>query len=284
MSLTSHTTLIDTAIHRIGIGTWKMGGGMYPDKTPFPIYGTEEVEIAAIRYAIEQGQNHIDTAQMYGAGHTEVIVGEAIKPFNRQKLFIATKFTKSFSTRKAIIAQAHQMLARLQTSYIDLLYMHAPWQPDVSIPDCIQGMNDCIDQGLVRGIGVSNFSLEEVQLACRVSKHPISAVQNAFSLFDRSRSPAELRDFCVQNNIVFVAFRPLGGGVVPVTLQQRLDTLAKTYKCSISQLALYWVLQHQNIITIPKASKPAHIMDNLAALHLEIPSTVVDELTAMVTV
>lgn len=256
-------------IHPVGIGTWLMGGGMFTDKIPFAVYGGEEKEIEAIRYSLSKGQNHIDTAQMYGMGHTEEIVGNAIQGFDRSKIFLASKIWRTHALRLSVVKQVAEMLKRLQTTYLDLLYMHAPW-PEVDLEQCIQGINDAVDRGLVRAVGVSNFNLEQVEQAIAASKYPIAALQNHYSLTYRSEFSPELRALCRTHTITFVAYKPLERKKLTDNPLPLITKLAKKYQKTPAQVILNWVISQEGVVAIPKASWKKHIDENLGALTFEI--------------
>ncbi len=260
----------DTRVNPIGIGTWMMGGGYLEGKIPFASYGNELHEIEAIRYSISKGQNHIDTAHMYGAGHTEEIVGQAIAQIDRSALFIASKVWKSHCTRLAVPHSILESLRRLQIKQLDIVYAHYAFK-ESPMEEYIGGLNDAVDQGLTRFIGVSNFSLEELKQAISLSKHPITAIQNHFNVLHKSEFPVELQEFCNANNIAMVAYRPLGRGMLTheCTNQIVID-LAIKYGKSTAQIALNWVLSHDNMHAIPKASKTENVDSNLEALTFDL--------------
>ena len=258
-------------VNPIGIGTWMMGGGIYREsKTTYAIYGTESAEISAIRHSIELGQNHIDTAQMYGAGHTEEVVGEAIEELDREALFIASKVWKSHATKTAVPYAIKDMLQRMKLGYLDLVYIHAPF-PEVEMAEYIEGLNNAVDAGLTTYIGVSNFNLEQLKKAVELSKHPITAVQNHFNLLYKAEFPTEMREFCVDNDIAMVAYRPLGRKMLAdeCTNKVMLD-IAKKYQKTPAQIALNWLVSQTGMHAIPKASNIDNIKENVDALEFVI--------------
>src|SRR5690606_20459801 len=105
----------------MGCSVWK------EIKTSFAYYSYDKENIEAIRYSISKGSNYIDGAQFYGAGHTDEIIGEAIKGFDRSKLFLASKIWKSYVLRNAVVPATRDILRKIQTDYLDLLYIHAPF-------------------------------------------------------------------------------------------------------------------------------------------------------------
>jgi diketogulonate reductase-like aldo/keto reductase len=253
-------------LHPIGIGTWGMGGTRLKDGAIFAEYDHDEREIAAVRYALEQGQNHIDTAQLYGAGHTEEIVGKAIAEHPRENIFLASKVWKSHAFRTAVPHAVEGMLRRLDTDYLDLLYVHAYFDA-VPMEEYILGLNDVVDSGMTRHIAVSNFTLEQLKKALSLTRHPLVANQVHYNLLERRYAPAELLQFCRKENIAVVAYRPLERKrLADNNESETLREMAERYQVKVSQIALNWLLVQDNVIPITKASSAEHIDENLASL------------------
>lgn len=258
-------------IHPIGIGTYLMGGGVYPEtKQSFADYSTDKNEIEAIRYSIRKGQNHIDGAQFYGAGHTDELIGEAIKGFQREKLFIASKIWKSHALRNAVVPATKDILKRMQVKYLDLLYIHAPFT-EVSMYEYIMGLNDALDTGLVKNIGVSNFDLDQLKQAMEISKHPIVANQIRYNVLYKTKAVRELLNFCNVNDILIVAYRPIERRLLADnTVNDVVLQVARKYSKTPAQIALNWLITQKNIVSIPKASRVEHIDENLKATDFEL--------------
>jgi diketogulonate reductase-like aldo/keto reductase len=248
-------------VHPVGIGTWLMGSGIYPDKTHYAAYGNEEQEITAIRYSLSLGQNHIDTAQIYGIGHTEEIVGEAIHGYDRKKLFIASKLWKSHLKGDAILRAIEGMLARLKTPYLDLVYLHGYWEEYEPVKEQLKGLKKALDRKLIKAIGVSNFTLEQLRSACQITY--IAAIQNYYSLTNRAWATPELLSFCRKEQIAFVAAKPLERGML--LSQDFFLPLCKKYNKTPAQIALAWLLNQENVHVIPKASEKKHVEENITA-------------------
>lgn len=145
-------------ISALGLGTWKMGGNFQPDRSRDREY------IEAITYAIGKGITHIDTAELYGAGHAEELVGQAIKKFERKKLFITTKVSPHHLSYQGIVDACGRSLKRLNTSYIDLYLIHWP-NPLTSMKNAMSAFDDLVKDKKIRYIGVSNFSVRQFQNA-----------------------------------------------------------------------------------------------------------------------
>jgi diketogulonate reductase-like aldo/keto reductase len=269
MSKTYHTKRIGEAeVHPIGIGTWGMGGARWEDDSICADYDNDRREIEAIRYALSRGQNHIDTAQIYGAGHTEELVGEAIKGFDRDALFIASKVFKSHAKRSATPRAVEGMLARLGIRRLDLLYVHAPWD-GIPMEAYIGGLNDALTAGLTKRLGVSNFSVEQLERAMQISRHPIVANQIHYNLIERSFATEECLSFCRREGIAVVAYRPLERRLLADrTEEPMLRELAGKYGKSPAQIALAWLTAQEGVVPIPKASQGSHIDENLASLEV----------------
>lgn len=265
-------------VHPIGIGTWGMGGDRFADDTIYADYRYDEREIEAIRYSIGMGQNHIDTAAIYGAGHTEEIVGRALRGMDRERLFIATKVWRSHSLRNAVPHSAEDSLRRLGISQLDLLYIHAPWDA-VPSDEYIGGLCDAQAAGLTRAIGVSNFSLEQLEEAIRLSTYPIVANQVHYNLLNHGPVTEDMREFCRKHGITIVAYRPIERRALadrtksPVVLD-----IAAEVGCTPAQLSIAWLLAQQGVVTIPKAGQSEHIDENLSALHVRLSEPILRRL------
>lgn len=246
-------------LHPIGIGTW--GFGAYPTYSP----GTEG-EISAIRHAVSLGQNHIDTAEMYENGGAEQLVGQAIASLGREELFIASKLWKNHVAKSTVRPAVKAMLRRLNTDYLDMLYIHAPWF-DAPWQEAIPQIDELIDEGLVRHFGVSNFNTARLQEALDRTSHTITANQMHFSCIHQQEVTPELRQLCETNGVTIVSYMPLEKGdalnnsaVTKLALQKRVST---------AQVALAWVLANQ-ALPIPKASNVRHIEQNAKAHQIQL--------------
>jgi len=222
--------------------------------------------VAAVEYALSLGQNHIDTAEMYANGRAERVVGEAIKSVERDDIFIATKLWKNHVANDAVRPAVEAMLERLGASYIDLLYIHAPWF-DAPWQEAIPQICQLIDEGVVRYIGVSNFNAVRLQEALDLSTYPIAANQMHYSFGHRSEVTPELKELCAANNVTIVAYSPLERG--DLTSNRELLALADKYHAPSNQVALAWLLS-QGTLPIPKAQQPSHIEENAKATDVRL--------------
>lgn len=248
-------------LNPIGIGTWKMGGHMLPS-----ILGKKDSdEVAAIKYSIELGQNHIDTAEMYGSGKAEKLVAKAIEGTDRSKLFIASKIWRQHANRRSVVPAVEKILERLQTDHLDLIYVHYPW-PDMK--GYIAGLNDVVEKGLAKNIGVSNFNLEQLKQAVELSERPVVANQVLYNVYKRGLVTDEMLAYCRENDIMIVAYTPLENIVDKEG--ELLKELAEKYDRSVAQIALNWLIVQENVVTIPKAVEKEHIEDNIGTLDFKL--------------
>lgn len=241
-------------LHPVGIGTW--GYGEYPLFSP----GTQS-EVEALRQAIKLGQNHIDTAEMYAHGGAESVVGQAIKDTRREDIFIASKLWKNHVASGTVRPAVDAMLKRMDTNYLDLLYIHMPWF-DAPWQDTVPQIGALIDEGVVRYFGVSNFNAGRLGEALKLTRHPIAANQLHFSYLHQQEVTPELRQLCVSNEIALFAYMPLEKGELlkhPVIIEA-----AQRHGITPAQFGLAWILSHQTT-PIAKAVRTQHIEQNASA-------------------
>ncbi|MFH1248725.1 MAG: aldo/keto reductase [archaeon] len=247
----------DLKLPSIGIGTWGMGGWLEKDTS----YDSECVY--AIKTAIKLGMTHIDTAEVYANGHAEEIVSKAIAGMQRNKLFITTKVYRNHLHYNDVISAAKRSLRRLKTDYIDLYLIHWP-NPKVPLKETIRAMDYLIGAGVVKNIGVSNFSLKLLKEAQSYTKNKIVANQVEYSLLKRNAGE-KLLEYCKQNDIFLIAYQPLAGGKLAKKGYKLLDEMAKKYQKTQAQVAINWLISQDNVITIPKAMTAKHVRENSIA-------------------
>lgn len=270
------------------------------------IYGPpdDDRSIATIHRAIELGANFIDTADMYGQGSNEELVGRALAD-RRDKAILASKFgnlrlpdgKSGVNGRPEYAAEAcEKSLQRLQTDVIDLYYLHRV-DPEVPIEETIGGMKKLIEQGKVRYIGLSEAGAQTIRRAH--ATHPIDALQSEYSLWSRDLE-AEIIPACRELGIGLVPYAPLGRGFLTATIRsfddlaekdrrkdmprfqdgnreqnlQLLSALEETaakHGCTAAQVALAWVLaQGDDVVPIPGTKRPERVEENLAALEVSL--------------
>ena len=177
-------------IPMLGIGTWKMWGATTHDKN-----NDDAKDIAALQYAISQGLICIDSAEMYAEGYSETLLGKAIAYTPREELFLSSKVRGDNCSYTAIKNACQNSLKRLGVEYLDLYYIH--WRDEqFSLKDAMRAMNELVDEGYIRYIWVSNFSVESLKEAQQYSQYPIVANQVHFNLKYREPEKSWLIEYC----------------------------------------------------------------------------------------
>ena len=242
------------------MGTWEMGGRMHADSSG----DTEAVE--ALRLGLGLGMTLIDTAEMYGAGHSEEVVSKALEDW-RKPVFVASKVSPSHFAHDDLLRSAGKSLERLRRKQIDLYQLHWP-NTRVPISQTMKAMEKLVHDGLVRYIGVSNFSVAQMREAqAALSKEEIVSNQVEYSLVDKAVEE-EILPYCQKERLTLIAYSPLGQGRIASGRGESftvLDRVAARLGKSRSQIALNWLLQHESVVVIPKASDKTHVTENASA-------------------
>jgi len=222
-----------------------------------------ERSLQAIKTGLSCGINFIDTAELY---YTEEIVGEAIKDVKRDELFIATKVSYPYHfSYDGVMKACEGSLKRLGTNYIDLYQFHFPFRLS-KIGEMMKAMEKLVNQGKIKYIGVSNFTLEQMKLAMQsTSKYEVVSNQVDYSLANR-RIEKDLLPYCEREGIAVIAYYPLAHGKLTKN-SELLGNLKKLYPDKTnSQLALNWLISRSEVVfPIPRASNPAHVEENCGA-------------------
>jgi diketogulonate reductase-like aldo/keto reductase len=243
----------------LGLGTWGMGGRENPDKA------RDAETVTVIRMAVELGLTHLDTAEYYGAGHAEELVGEAIEGIDRSKLFITSKVWLNHLHKEDLLRSIKASLKRLGVDHVDLYLVHWP-NPDVQLKETMSAMEECVREGYTRFIGVSNFSaqlMEDAQSHLKDTKLVVNQVQ--YSLLDQ-KPRMELLPACRKIGVNLVAYRPLERGAILQTPNPVMDEITEAYGKTRVQVALNWLIAQDSVFTIPKSTNPIHLMEFMGAL------------------
>ncbi len=242
------------------MGTWEMGGRMHADSS-----GDSDA-IEALRLGLGLGMTLIDTAEMYGAGHSEEVVSKALEDW-RKPVFVASKVSPSHFAHDDLLRSAGKSLERLRRKQIDLYQLHWP-NTRVPISQTMKAMEKLVRDGLVRYIGVSNFSVAQMKEAqAALSKDEIVSNQVEYSLLDREVEE-EILPYCQKERLTLIAYSPLGQGRIASGRGESftvLDRVAARLRKSQSQVALNWLLQHESVVGMPKASDKTHVTENASA-------------------
>ena len=244
----------------LGFGTWKMG--------QVTTYGSSETDVDSIKTiqaAVEHGIVHIDTAELYGDGYVEEMLGEALKNVERSKLFITSKVKGQSATKAGIRNAITRSLKRLNTEYLDLYLIH---YRDLNLPveEGILAMNDLIDEGLIRNLGVSNFNVDSMQKSLAVTKHPVAVNQVQYNLQHREAEANGVLEFCQKNDIILEAWgpvRPINKETIDIPV---IKEICDKYSASPHQVAINWLISQLNVTTLFKTNHVERMQENLASL------------------
>lgn len=253
----------------VGLGTWKIGGEMTAD------YSHDDEAIDIIRKAIKMGYSHIDTAQMYGGGHTEELVGKAIRPFKREDLLITTKVWSNNLRYRDVLYEFDISLKKLDTDYVDLFLIHWP-NPVIPLKETFRAFNEIVKSGRVKYVGVSNFSIKQLKRAQAFSDIPISSNQVEYSVLSREPESTGLLAYCQKNHILLIAYEPLGKG--RLLHHPGLKRIADESNATLAQIAIHWLIRKPKVITIPMSSKEDHLRENLEAVDLKLSVEILESL------
>jgi len=245
---------------KIWLGTWRMGGDIAPDPN-----NDDQKDIETIKYAISKGITQIDTSESYAGGKAEILIGEAIKAFPRDKVFIATKVREYNLSYDKIFMSCENSLKRLNTLYIDLYYIHKQ-SPNIPIEEIAKALNKLLDMDIIKHIGLSNVGVDTIKKYARLLNSPIYAVQNQYNLVCRESQRKGIIDYCRKNGIRFIAWRPImllypgsPDPFYPPGTYKLLDEIANKYNKTNIQIAVKWLLQQDGVSIVFKSSNKNHI-------------------------
>ncbi|GIL38951.1 aldo/keto reductase [Roseiterribacter gracilis] len=252
-----------THIPALGQGTWKMGERA----------ADRAREVAALQHGIDLGLTLIDTAEMYGEGGAEKIVGEAIRG-QRDKIFLVSKVYPHNASKSGVVAACERSLQRLGVEQIDLYLLH--WRGAPKLADTLAGFETLRDQGKIARWGVSNFDLDDMEELAALPGGDACATNQVLYNLSRRGIEFDLLPWCAQRRIPTMAYSPIDQGALAKS--RKLQALAKERGATPSQIALAWLAAQPHVISIPKAVERAHIDDNRRALEIKLTS---DELAAL---
>jgi diketogulonate reductase-like aldo/keto reductase len=241
-----------------GLGLWEMGGRREADAS------NDNHEVQAIRAAIDVGITHIDTAESYGNGHAEELLGQAIQGYDRSNLIIATKVSGEHQTYEGVLAACENSLKRIGTDYIDLYMLHRFPDPGIDIADSMRAMNELVRIGKVKNIGVCNMTQRRFNEAQNLTQNKIVCNQLHYNVQYREVEERGLLKHAQSNDVMLVAWRPLQKGMLPNA--SIVDELALKYNKTQSQIAINWLVSQRNVVTIAKTSSIDHLNENLGAI------------------
>lgn len=269
-----YETLHGVSIPKIGFGTWRIGGDSYADPN------LDGASLTALRTALDVGFTHFDTAEVYAAGHSEELVGQALRETktSREKVFIATKVAPEHLQYEQVLESCENSLHRLQMEYVDLYLIHWP-RMGMKLQDTFRALNKLVRDGKVRHLGVSNFNLKLLEQARSLSETPLLTDQVPYRLPDRAYVENGVLAYCQENDILLTAYSPVKFRNLPVN--KTLRQIADAHSATPFQIALAWLVAQPRVITIPMSFNPQHIRENFEAAAIELSREEFEVLSAL---
>jgi diketogulonate reductase-like aldo/keto reductase len=247
----------------LGLGTWRMGER-----------GSERAaEVRAIKLGLELGVRLVDTAEMYGEGVAEEIVGEAMGPL-RDGIYLVSKVYPHNASRKGTVAACERSLRRLKTDRLDLYLLH--WRGSHPLAETVEGFEALKMAGKIMSWGVSNFGVDDLDQLAGVANGGNCACDQVLYHLGSRGIEWQLLGKCQAAKTLVMAYSPLGQGAI--LRKPALRKIARKHGCDPAAVALAWVLRQPGVITIPKATQPEHVRANMKALDIRLA---MDDLAAL---
>lgn len=255
-----------------GLGTWQMGGRF--DRDP---NNNDAADIQAIKNAIDAGIIHIDTAEVYAAGWAEKLIAQAVKGYDRKKLFLVSKAPSADLSYDVVLKSAKASLRRLETDYLDLYLLHGP---DLKHPikETMKALDVLVAEGLVKNIGVCNFTVERFTEAQSHTQNRLVANQVHYNLIFREPERKGVVEYCQKNDVLLIAWRPVQKGILTTTDNPFMKILTHKYQKTPSQIAINWLISQPNVVTLSKMTNPEHLKENLGALDWKLEKEDIEKL------
>jgi len=238
-----------------GLGTWRMG-----ERT-----SARAAEVAALKLGLELGVRLIDTAEMYGEGVAEEIVGQAMGGL-RDSVYLVSKVYPHNASRKGTLAACERSLKRLKTDRLDLYLLH--WRGSHPLAETVEGFEALQKAGKIVSWGVSNFDVDDLDALAGVPDGGNCASNQVLYHLGSRGIEFGLLAKCQAARIMVMAYSPLGQGAL--LRKPALGKIAAKHACQPAAVALAWVLRQKGVITIPKATQPEHVRANIKALDVEL--------------
>lgn len=254
-------TVNNQVLPALGIGTWEIGDDPK----------LRDEEIAAIRAGLDAGLSVIDTAEMYGNGRSEELVGEAIKPYQRAKIFLISKVLPQNASRSKMWQSLQNSLQRLQTDYLDLYLYH--WRGMVPLSETVSELQALQNEGLIRSWGVSNFDIDDMEELWQLPEGQNCVVNEDLYNLETRGIEYSLLPWQREHHVPLIAYSPLGRGPKMGSTMMKNEAVlqvAEKHEASAYQILLAWVMQQPDVLAIPKSSSSKHLLSNLKALDIEL--------------
>jgi diketogulonate reductase-like aldo/keto reductase len=247
----------------LGQGTWHLA------ETP----GRRKDEIATLRTGLDLGMTLVDTAEMYGDGAAEELVGEAIAG-RRDEVFLVSKVLPENATCRGTVAACERSLGRLGTDRLDLYLLH--WRNGHPLADTIEGFQSLLQAGKIRHWGVSNFDVSDMNELVGLQGGSDVATDQVLYNLTRRGIEHDLLPWCQHRSLPIMAYSPIEQG--RMLGHDELKKVAERHNATSAQVALAWVLRNQGVIAIPRAGEPSHVRENRGAVDVRLSEKDFEEL------
>jgi diketogulonate reductase-like aldo/keto reductase len=269
-----YETVHNLQLPKTGFGTWTIGGHDTPDPA------TDKLSLSALYSALDLGYTLFDTAESYASGHSEELLGQAIreKGTPRETLFITSKVSPEHLRYNDVLRCCDNSLRRLGMDYLDLYLIHWP-RLGMRLEDTFRALNRLVAEGKVRNLGVSNFNLKLLKKAVELSETPLLNNQVPYSIPDRSYVKNGVLEFCQQNDVILTAYSPVKHRSIKTN--KTLIAIAQSRGVTPQQIALAWLTTQPRVITIPMSANPQHQAENLRAADIVLTPAEMEQLESI---
>lgn len=247
----------------LGMGTWRMGE--HPDH--------RHAEVTALQHGMDLGLSLIDTAEMYGEGGAEEVVGEAIA-HRRSEVFVVSKVYPHNASKQGAIAACERSLQRLKIDYIDLYLLH--WRGSIPLSETLDAFQILKEAGKIRSYGVSNFDVDDMEEAMHQSGGAEIVTNQVLYNLTRRGIEWDLLPWCRERQIPIMAYSPIEQG--RLLNNHTLKAIAQARELTTAQIAIAWLLHQDPMMIIPKASNIEHLRQNIEALNISLSPSEIDTL------
>lgn len=259
--MTDTVKINDRKIFPVGMGTYNMGNNKHD----------EALEIKAIQTGIEAGAELIDTAESYGNGRSERLIGKAIKDYDRDSLFLVSKVSPSNASKRQLPISLERSLDNLSVDYLDLYLLH--WQGSVPEQETVDAMEEMRASGQIRAWGVSNYDTDDMKrlLALPGGEH-CQSNQILYNVMDRN-TDFDLMPYMRKKEISVMAYSPIIKGDLDQLSDKEekvLEEIAKNHEAVISQILIAWTIRNGTTVSIPKSSHPERMKKNIEAGRIQL--------------
>ena len=247
----------------VGLGTWQMGEDVRQ----------RAQEVRALQTGIDLGATLVDTAEMYADGRSEEVVAAAIKG-RRENVYLVSKVLPQNASRAGTVKACEASLKRLKTDCIDLYLLH--WRGSIPFAETMAGFDALMQAGKIRGFGVSNLDLKELQEWLKLKRGDQTLVDQVKYSIDSRGIDFDLLPWCLERKIGIMAYCPLSQGAIPGNAA--LQRVAQRHRATPAQIMLAWTLRHEHVIAIPKSAKPERVRENAQAADIILSAEDLTEL------